>query len=203
MFPVRYRLEMMSVILDYGIDSEAKALLLLALSMRDRNNQREMDKVHIQKTIKYFEHMQQDNSIDFSNFLHGGVSYELQETLETFEEYGLVENVGSSRYPKYALTEEGEKGAEELTKKRSEEELRRLKFAKLQLNDLNFDETLFFMYMLLPATRENSIQFERLNKKRKILVQKLFLKGRINSDIASEWLGIDKQTFLDSLPKGC
>ena len=193
----------MSVILDYGIDSEAKTLVLLALSMCDTNNKKEMDKVHIQKTIKYFEHMQQDDSIDFSNFLHGGVSYEIQETLETFEEYGLIENVGSSKYPKYTLTEEGERGAKELIGKRSKEDLRRLKFAKLQLNDLSFDETLFFMYMLLPETREHSTQFERLNKKKQILIQRLFLKGRINSDIASVWLEIDKQTFLDSLPKGC
>jgi len=194
---------MMSVVLDYGIDSQAKALLLLALSMSDRNDQKEMDKVHIQKTIKYYEHMQQESNIDFSNFKHGGVSYEVQEVIETFEEYGLVENIGSLRNPKYMLTEEGEIGAKELSEKRSEEELRRLKFAKLQLNDLSFDETLYFMYKLIPATQKNSTQFERLDKKKHVLVQKLFMMGRINSDIASEWLGIDKQSFLDSLQKSC
>jgi hypothetical protein len=203
LFPDVYGLEMMCVILDYGIDSPAKALLLLALSMSDRKDQKEMDRIHIQKTIKYYEHMQQENSVDFSNFKHGGVSYEVQEVIETFEDYGLIENIGSSRNPIYVLTEEGEKGAKELTEKYSEEELRRLKFAKHQLNDLSFDETLYFMYKLIPETQRNSTQFERLEKKKHALITKLFLKGRINSDIASEWLGIDKQSFLDSLQKSC
>lgn len=199
MFPDVYGLEMMSVIVDYGIDSPAKALLLLALSMDDRENRKEMDKIHIQKTIKYYEHLQQENVVDFSNFKNGGVSYEVQEVIETFEDYGLIENVGSSRYPTYVLTQEGKNGAKELVDNYSEEDLRRLKFAKHQLNDLTFDETLYFMYKLIPETQEHSTQFERLEKKKHMLVKKLFLKGRINSDIASEWLGIDKQSFLESL----
>ena len=191
----------MSAILDYGLDSLAKALLILALSMNDKTNKKEMDKVHIQKTIKYYEHMQQDETIDFSNFKHGGVSYEVQENLDAFEEYGLVENIGSSRHKKYVLTEEGEKAAKELIERHSEEEIRKLRFAKLQLNDLSFDETLYFMYKLIPETQKNSTQFERLDKKKHILVPKLFLKGRINSDTATEWLNVDKKTFLDSLSK--
>jgi hypothetical protein len=201
LFPDVYGLEMMSVILDYGIDSPAKALLLLALSMSDREDQKEMDRIHIQKTIRYYEHMQEENNVDFSNFKNGGVSYEVQEVIDTFEDYGLIENVGSSRNPKYKLTEEGEEGVKELAEKYSEEELRRLKFAKHQLNDLSFDETLYFMYKLIPETQKNSTQYERLDQKKHVLVQKLFLKGRINSDTASEWLGIDKQSFLNSLPK--
>ncbi|HDQ05119.1 MAG TPA: hypothetical protein ENN36_00155, partial [Candidatus Bathyarchaeota archaeon] len=161
LFPDVYGLEMMSVILDYGIDSPAKALLLLALSMEDKENRKEMDKIHIQKTIKYYEHMQQENAVDFSNFKNGGVSYEIQEVIETFEDYGLIENVGSSRNPIYVLTDEGKMGAKELAEKYSEEDLRRLKFAKHQLNDLTFDETLYFMYKLIPETQEHSTQFEK------------------------------------------
>jgi len=191
---------MASIILDYGLDdSRAKALLILTLSVKDRTGKRGMDKIHIQKTIKYYEHMQQNETIDFSNFKHGGVSYEVQENLDTFEEYGLVENIGSSRHPKYMLTEEGEKAAKELREAHSEEEIRRLRFAKLQLNDLNFDETLYFMYKLIPKTQENSTQFERLDKKKHILISRLFLKGRINLDTAAEWLGVDKKTFQESL----
>jgi len=169
--------------------------------MKDKTNKKEMDKVHIQKTIKYYEHMQQDKTIDFSNFKYGGVSYELQENLDAFEEYGLIENIGSSRRPKYVLTEEGEKATKELLERHSEEEIRRLRFAKLQLNDLSYDETLYFMYKLIPETQKNSREFERLDKKKHILIPKLFLKGRINLDTAAEWLEVDKKTFLNSLSK--
>lgn len=189
----------MSVILDYGLDSPARALLVLVLSMKDRTEKQEMDKVHIQKTVKYFEHLQQEKTIDFSNFKYGGVSYELQENLEALEECGLVERVGSPRHPKFILAEEGEKAVQELFERYSEEEIRKLKFAKLQLNDLSYDETLYFMYKLIPETQMHSVEFERLDKKKHILVPKLFLKGRINSDTAAEWIGVDEKTFLDSL----
>lgn len=192
---------MTSAILDYGLDSLAKALLILALSIKDKTGKKEMDKIHIQKTIKYYEHMQQDETIDFSNFKYGGVSYEIQENLDTLEEYGLIENVGLPKRPKFVLTEEGEKAGKELFERYSEEEIRRLTFAKLQLNDLTYDETLYFMYRLIPETQENSREFERLDRKKHILVSKLFLKGRINSDTAGEWLGVGKKTFLDSLSK--
>jgi len=189
----------MSLILDYGLDSPARALLILALSIQDRVQKKEMDILHIQKTIRYFEHLQQEKTIDFSNFKYGGVSYELQENLETLEECELVDRIGSQRHPKFVLTEEGEKAAKELLEKHSEEEIRRLRFAKLQLNDLNYDEILYLMYKLIPETQRNSIEFEKLDKKKHIIIPKLFLKGRINSDTAAEWLGVDKKTFLDSL----
>ena len=197
--PIVAVLTMSTILDDYGLDSPARALLILALSMKDKTDRKEMDRLHIQKTIKYYEHMQQDKTIDFSDFKYGGVSYELQENLEALEVYGLMENIGSSRRPKYVLTEEGEKAAKELLETHSEEEIRRLGFAKLQLNDLSYDETLYFMYKLIPETQKNSIEFERLDKKKHILIPKLFLKGRINSDTAAEWLGVDKKTFLDSL----
>ena len=97
------------------------------------------------------------------------------------------------------LTEEGERAAKELIEIRDKEELRRLKFAKLQLNDLTHEETLFFMYMLIPETRKYSTEFDRLYGKRDTLVRKLFQKGRINSTIAAKWLGVDEKTFVDSL----
>ena len=185
----------MTLILDYGLDSPARALLILALSMKDKTQKKEMGVLHVQKTIRYFEHLQQEEKIDFSNFKYGGVSYELHENLETLQECGLVDKVGT----KYVLTEEGEKAAKELLATCSEEKLRRLKFAKLQLNDLTHRETLFFMYMLIPETQKHSTEFAKLYEQRDVLVPKLFLKGRINSTTAAKWLGVDEKTFLDSL----
>ena len=151
--------------------------------------------LHIQKAIRYFEYLKQQETISFSNFKYGGVSYELQENLETLEECGLVEKVGT----KYVLTDEGKKAAQELLEKYEEDSLQKLTFAKNQLNDLTHDEVLFFMYKLLPETQKYSTEFERLDQKRETLVRKLFLKGRINLTTATRWLELDEKSFLDSL----
>lgn len=67
----------MTLIEDYGLDSPARSLLLIVLSIKDRNQKTEMDKLHIQKVIRYYEYLIEKKEIDFSNFKLGGVSYEL------------------------------------------------------------------------------------------------------------------------------
>lgn len=185
----------MSVVLDYGLDSPARALLVLVLSVKDREQKKEMRKLQIHKTIKYFEYLREEENIDFSNFKYGGVSYELHENLLTLEECDLVEKV----HGKYVLTEEGERAAQELMENLDREELRKLAFAKHQLNDLSRNELLYFMYRLLPETQKFSTEFEGLDRKKEILVPRLFMKGRINSTTAAKWLGVDEKAFLDSL----
>jgi len=186
----------MSAILDYGLDSPARALLVLVLSLKDGEQKKQMGKLHIQKIVKYFEYLREKETIDYSNFKYGGVSYELHENLLTLEECDLIEKV----HGKYVLTEEGEKAVQELMATFDKEELRKLTFAKHQLNNLSHDELLYFMYRLLPETQKYSTAFARLDQKKETLVPKLFLKGCINSTIASEWLGVDEKSFLDSLP---
>lgn len=183
----------MSLILDYGLDSLPRALLILVLSFKDREQKKVMGKLHFQKAIRYFEYLRQKREIDFSNYKYGGVSYELQENLETLEECGLVTTIGRN---KYVLTEEGERAAKELIEKYGEEMIRKLKFAKNQLNDLTISELLFFMYMLLPETRVNSIEFEKLYARKVTLVCKLLQKGRISTKTAAKWLGLSEKEVL-------
>lgn len=185
----------LSLIIDYGLDSPARRSLILVLSLQDKLKKMEMDKLHIQKTIRYFEYLRQQETISFSNFKYGGVSYELQENLETLVECGLIEKVRT----KYILTDEGKKAAQELLQNYDKNSLRKLTFAKNQLNDLSHDEVLFFMYKLLPETQKYSTEFERLDQKKEALVRKLFLKGRINSTTAAKWLEVEEKSFLDIL----
>jgi uncharacterized protein YwgA len=187
----------MSLILDYGLDSPSRASLILALSIEDRNHKKEMRRIHIQKVILYYQHMRQNKEIDFSFFNLGGVSFEISDDLETLKDCGLVEEKNG----RYVLTKEGENAAEELVKKHTEDNLKKLTFAKDQLNDLSSDELMYFMYKTLPETQKNSTEFIRLEKKKETLVRSLFLKGRISSKIASEWLGITEREFLSVLSK--
>lgn len=184
----------MSAITEYGLDSPARALLILVLSMKDREP---MSKLHFQKTILYYERMQQQKDIDFSDFHYGGVSYELQENLESLEEYGLIERVGN----KYRLTAEGEKTATELMEQYDKEALRKLVFAKQQLNDLPDKELLYLMYKLFPDTQANSTEYKKLEEEKQMLIRKLFCKGRIGAHMAAEWLGISEKDFLESLSR--
>lgn len=185
----------MSDILDYGLDSPARAFLVLLLSIDDRVKQKAMNKLHFQKAMYYFEKLQQNKAISFSNFKYGGVSYELQENMDALEESDLVTKIGT----KYMLTDEGASLADQLLSEYDEETLKKLKYSKDLLNDLNDKELLFFMYMTFKETQENSIEYENLLKNKETLVKRLFTKGRINSSTAAHWLGISKRDFLDLL----
>jgi hypothetical protein len=180
---------------DYGLKSPARALLLLVLSVKDKNQEKGMDKLHIQKIIRYFEYLRQKNEVDFSNFKFGGVSYELEENLEAFyQDYGLVDTKDGN----FVLTKLGEMAIRDLKKNLSNEEYRQLVFAKEQLNDLPFGELLYFMYNLIPETQKHSTEFERLDKNKKLLVKNLFLKGKISACIAAKWLETNEKEFLTS-----
>jgi hypothetical protein len=187
----------MSIITDYGLDSPARRLPLLLLALDDKKGEKEMDVLHLQKVIRYFEYLLQRNDIEFSNFNLGAVSYELQESLEALEEFGLIERIDHA----LQLSPLGGEASKELKLGFSNADLQKLSFAKIQLNDLTSDEVMFFMYNLLPASRENSTEIKRLDKKKDVLVDSLFKKGRINSITAAKWLGITEQRFLTSAQK--
>lgn len=189
----------MTEILDYGLDTPARAMLVLVLSMKDRKKQKAMNKLHYQKIIFYYEKLKQLKEIFFSNFKYGGVSYELAENMESLEESGLVTKIGY----KYLLTDKGEKLADELklSSTYDKDALCKLEYSKELLNDLPDKELLFFMYSTFPETQTHSIEYNQLVKNKKKLTCNLFLKGRINSATAAEWIGINQRKFLEMLPK--
>jgi hypothetical protein len=180
----------------YGLKEPARKLALLVLFLKDCCNRQEMDILHLQKVIRYFEYLRNTTELQYSNFKLGVVSYELEENLQTLQESGLVEKDGD-----YILTERGEGIAEKLLCTFDRKELEKLIFAKQQLNDLTSDETMYFMYRLIPESVVNSTEFSRLEKKKVTLIQSLFLKGRINSTIAAKWLDMSEKDFLGSLCK--
>lgn len=187
----------MSLVSDFGLDAPARKLPLLALSLPDNGGKKEMDGLHLQKTIRYYEYLVQKREIEFSNYKLGAVSYELAENVEVLEEVGLVEETDHGRL---SLSPEGEQASKELQTEIGKTNIEKLQFAKKQLNDLTSDELLFFMYSLLPETTENSTEWERLSKRRVETVRVLYEKGRINSVTASKWLDISEAEFLERAP---
>ncbi|MCL2134041.1 MAG: hypothetical protein FWH37_00550 [Candidatus Bathyarchaeota archaeon] len=187
----------MTLIEDYGLESPTKTLLLLILSIEDYSHTKKMDKLHIQKIIKFFEELCQSKKIDFSNFKLGGVSYKLEENKQELIEYGFIEL--TSGY--YNLTNEGDKAANLLKQTFDEEKYEKLVYAKQSLNDLPSDELMYFMYKTIPTTQEHSTEFKRLERKNEKLVSVLFSKRKIDVATASRWLGISKNEFIKKIPK--
>lgn len=183
------------MIADYGLDAAARKLPLLALSLPDAKGTKEMDGIHLQKIIRYYEYLTQRFDIEFSNYKLGAVSYEMVENLDLLEETGLVEETDRG---KLVLSAEGEEASKQLQAGVERNDIGKLQFAKKQLNDLPNDELLFFMYNLLPNTRENSTEWERLSKRKLDLVKALYRKGRISSATASKWLEVAESEFLRS-----
>ncbi len=187
----------MTLIEDYGLDSPARSLLLTVLSIKDQNQKTEMDKLHIQKVIRYYEFLVEKKEIDFSNFKLGGVSYELEENREALLEYELIAQ--SNHH--FCLTKEGETAAQDLVKTLPQEEYEQLVCAKRLLNDLPDDELLYFMYKTIPETQKHSTEFSRLEKKKELLVRCLFSKRKVDSCTAMKWLGINEDEFVKLFPK--
>jgi hypothetical protein len=187
----------MTLIEDYGLDSPARSLLLTVLSIKDNNQRTEMDKLHIQKVLRYYEHLREKTEIDFSNFKLGGVAYELEENRETLIEYELIDQKNCD----FSLTEEGTAAAIDLKKTFSQEDYQLLVCAKKLLNNLPDDELLYFMYKTIPETQKHSTEFSRLERKKESLVKNLFAKRKIDSSTAINWLKISEEEFTKMFPK--
>ena len=188
----------MTLIEDYGLNSPARSLLLIVLSIKNRNQKAEMDKLHIQKVIKLFEYLREKKEIDFSNFKLGGVSYELEENRETLLEYELIDQTNNH----FTLTNEGKTAAHELKETLGKDEYEKLVYAKELLNDLPTDELLYFMYKTIPETQKHSTEFQRLEKKKEPLVKSLFSKRKIDACIAiNSTPGINENEFVKLYPK--
>jgi hypothetical protein len=187
----------MTLVEDYGLDSPPRTLLLLVLSINDCNHAKEMDKLHIHKVIRFFEHLRKKKEIDFSNFKLGGVSYELEENKDALIEYELIEPKDGC----FALTDEGNEAAKVLKQTFDTNDYGELVFAKQLLNDLPGDELLYYMYMMIPETQKHSTEFSRLERKKEALVKSLFLKRKIDVATSSMWLGISQSDFVKKFPK--
>jgi hypothetical protein len=187
----------MTLIEDYGLDSPARSLLLTVLSIEDVNEKLEMDPLHIQKVIRYYEYIREKKEIDFSNFKLGGVSFELEENEENLIEYELIDKKNNE----FHLTEDGLLAAVDLKKTFNRQDYEQLVCAKKLLNDLPTDELLYFMYKTIPETQKHSTEFTRLEKKKESLVKSLFSKRKIDACTAMEWLKISEDEFVKLFPK--
>ncbi|MBM5805806.1 MAG: hypothetical protein FJZ49_07100 [Candidatus Verstraetearchaeota archaeon] len=185
----------MSYIEDFGLESPARAFILLTLFIKDICKKKAMDILHLQKVIRFFEFLKAKQDIDFSNYSLGGVSYEIQENIDTLLDVGLINRADHF----YELTSEGEKAVMELMKILNVDDIQKMTYAKNKLNHLNSHELMFFMYVLLPETQKYSTEFAQLNKNRDKLIQSLFLKGAICTEEEFKMFGVRKEELIETI----
>ena len=171
----------MSLIEDFGLYIPSRKIPLLILSVEDEKGEKKTDILHMNKIIKLYQEISNSDDIQFSNFNLGAVSYEVEESIDILQEVGLIEEVEKR---KYKLTKDGEEAVRMIKRKLSEEEMRRIEYSKKLLNDLDFNELLFYMYMRFPNTQENSTQIRKLKIMQKGIINKLVNKGKIDNETA-------------------
>ena len=101
----------MSYIEDYGLNSPSRKYSLVALALKDRKGCHQIDIMHLQKIIRYFEYLKNTQDIAYSYYKYGVVSYELEENVETLQDNGLIDRDERNTL---TLTPEGQDMAREL-----------------------------------------------------------------------------------------
>ena len=189
----------MPLIVDYGLNSPSRRLLLIALSLRDNNDNQSMHKMHIHKVIRYFEYLRNRKEIEYSHFHYGDVSIEINEDIENLYSLNLIDEEAEEEY---LLTEEGYEAAQEILKDFPHSELKLFKYAKYMLNELTLNELMYYMYMIIPESRKNSRVYNRLEKNKEKIIYSLYEKNKISAHEASKWMHISEEQFLKGLRRG-
>jgi len=170
---------------NFGLEEPVRTLILLTLDLEPIGAPKEVDIVHLNKIIKLYQSESDRSNIEFSNYNMGAVSYEIEETMELLMEMDIIEIDTNNRY---ILTELGIKMVNEIKILVSDKDVEILTKSKKMLNDLSYNELLYYMYMKFPDTKENSTQMSKLNRMKIKLINKLVEKGKINREEADEWL---------------
>ena len=182
----------MGLIEDYGLDSRSKALLLLLFHVSGKGDTR-LNKIQINKMIRYFQLLSKKNEISFSQYNLGDVSFEIQEGIDELLDIGILEEDRSKLF----LSEEGKKASEELSKKSNKKDIELLSKSYNTLNGLSDEEIMFFMYNEIPESRINSKVYGDLMKRGVRLVQNLYNKGKISASTALSWVSEEDRDKLE------
>lgn len=131
----------------------------------------------------------------FEPYLLGPHSEFVEEEIDDLSQSGLVERMGS----KLKLTEDGKDIYSVIAKHIDGKDLEVILDIKEFLNDLTEDELLGFIYFSYPKMRKESIKFETIKNNRENIAIKLFKKGKISTEKASEIAGISIENLIQKM----
>jgi predicted HTH domain antitoxin len=173
--------------------SPVQAFLILLLG--SRNGEPVRGKTWLQKEMFLIaKNTGLKEEVYFEPHFYGPYSETIDTELENLQILELVAENGEIR-----LTGKGKEVYANLLKIASTEKLELIKEVKEELNDLNEDELLAYIYFSFPETTKEAVRFENIERKRAQLAISLYEKEKVSLGKASEIAGMDIKAFMDEI----
>lgn len=173
--------------------SPVQAFLILLLG--SRNGEPVRGKTWLQKEMFLIaKNTGLKEEVYFEPHFYGPYSETIDTELENLQILELVAENGEIR-----LTGKGKEAYANLLKIASTEKLELIKEVKEELNDLNEDELLAYIYFSFPETTKEAVRFENIERKRAQLAISLYEKEKVSLGKASEIAGMDIKAFMDEI----
>lgn len=134
---------------------------------------------------------QLEEETEFEGSLMGPFSENANAELDQLQIEGLADLNG-----KIKLTSEGQKVAERLKLRTSEQTKELLSDMKSFINDLTEDEMLAFVYFSYPDMTLESIELDRIKERRTELAMSLYRKRKVSIGKAALIAGLSQEDFI-------
>jgi len=173
--------------------SPVQAFLILLLG--SRNGEPVKGKTWLQKEMFLItKNTGLKEEVYFEPHFYGPYSETIDTELENLEILGLAAENGEIR-----LTGKGKEVYANLLKIASHEKLGLIGEIKEELNDLDEDELLAYIYFSYPETTKEAARFENIKRKRVKLAVRLYAKEKVSLGKASEIAGMNIKAFMDEI----
>jgi len=173
--------------------SPVQAFLILLLGSRNYESVR--GKTWLQKEMFLIaKNTGLKEEVYFEPHFYGPYSETVDSELENLEILGLAAENGEIK-----LTKKGKDLYAALLKIASIGKLELIEEIKEELNNLNEDELLAYIYFSFPETTKEAVRFENIKHKRVKLAMSLYEKEKVSLGKASEIAGMDIKGFMDYL----
>lgn len=138
---------------------------------------------------KNFESL--EDFLEYEPNVQGPYSETVNNMLEDLQYRGLARKNGAD----IQLTQSGKSVETALRSKAKESLLSLVSDVKELLNDLNKDEVLVYIYYTFPDMTVESLEIDNIERHREGLAKKLYEKGKISREKASELAGVQLHEF--------
>lgn len=129
--------------------------------------------------------------LEYEPNVQGPFSEDVKNIVDDLQYLGFVKKKGRS----LEITEYGKQIADKIKKKAKKDLLRLVEDVKKFMNDLSKEELLLYIYSSYPEMKEESLEKEEVNQRRKDIAKKLYENGKVSIEKASELAGVTISQF--------
>lgn len=129
--------------------------------------------------------------LEYEPNVQGPFSEDVKNIVDDLQYLGFVKKKGRS----LEITEYGKQIADKIKKKAKKDLLKLVEDVKKFMNDLSKEELLLYIYSSYPEMKEESLEKEEVNQRRKDIAKKLYENGKVSIEKASELAGVTISQF--------